>query len=68
LFVVGILRFQKWFGVYILGFQIALCCTYFGLFWLGDLLGYFLKNILVTLYGLVMGQLFAKTAGKFETN
>jgi hypothetical protein len=70
LFVVGILRFQKWFGVYILNFQIALCCRYFGLFLLGDFLGYFLKNwaiflnLLVTLYWLVMGQLFAKMSAK----
>jgi hypothetical protein len=32
LFVVGILKFQKWFGVYVLDFQIPLCCRYFGLF------------------------------------
>jgi hypothetical protein len=31
-FVVGILRFQKWFDVDILGFQIELCCRFFGLF------------------------------------
>jgi hypothetical protein len=54
--VVGILRFQKWFDADVLGFQIELCCRYFGLFWLGDFLGYFLKilgdflsNLLVTL-------------------
>jgi hypothetical protein len=43
-FVTGILRFQKWFGVEVLGFQIELCCRYCGLFGLGDCLGYFLKN------------------------
>jgi hypothetical protein len=31
-FVVGILRFQKWFDVDVFGFQIELCCIYFGLF------------------------------------
>jgi hypothetical protein len=31
-FVVGILRFQKWFDVDVLGFQIQLCCRYSGLF------------------------------------
>jgi hypothetical protein len=36
--------FQKWFDVDILGFQIELCCRHFGLFWIGDCLGYFLKN------------------------
>jgi hypothetical protein len=30
--VVGILRFQKWFDVDVLGFQIELCCRYFDLF------------------------------------
>jgi len=40
-FVVGISRVQKWFDVDVLGFQIKLCCRYFGL---GDCLGYFLKN------------------------
>jgi hypothetical protein len=30
--VVGILRFQKWFDVNVLGFQTELCCRYFGLF------------------------------------
>ncbi len=28
----------------VLDFQIELCCRYFGLFWLGHCLGYFLKN------------------------
>ena len=45
LFVVGILRFQKWFGVDVLGFQIELCCRYFGLFWLGNSLGYFFGKL-----------------------
>jgi len=44
LFVLGILMFQKWFGVFVLGFQIALCCRYFDIFWIGNFLGYFLKN------------------------
>ncbi len=43
-FVVGILRFQKWFDVDVLGFQIEVCCRYFSLYWLGDCLGYSLKN------------------------
>ncbi len=43
-FVVGILRFQKRSDVDVLGFQIKICCRHFGLFWLGDCLGYFLKN------------------------
>jgi hypothetical protein len=43
-FVVSILRFQKWFDVDVLGFQVELCCRYFGLFWFGDCLGYFLEN------------------------
>jgi hypothetical protein len=38
----GILSFQKWFDVF--GFQNVLCCRYFGLFWLRDCFGYFLKN------------------------
>jgi hypothetical protein len=32
MFVVGILSFQKWFDVDVLGFQIELCCRYLGLF------------------------------------
>ncbi len=44
-FVVGILRFWKWFDVDVLGFQIHPCCRYFGLFWLGNFLGYSLKNL-----------------------
>jgi hypothetical protein len=38
-----------------LGFQIELCCRYFGFFWLGDSSGYlkklgeFFSNLLVTL-------------------
>jgi hypothetical protein len=43
-FVVGILRFLKWFDVDVLGFQIELCFSYFGLFLLEDSLGYFWKN------------------------
>jgi hypothetical protein len=43
-FVVGISRFQKWFDVDVYGFQNELCCRYFGIFWLGDCLSYFLKN------------------------
>jgi hypothetical protein len=31
MFGVGILRFQKWFDVDVLDFQIALCFRYFGL-------------------------------------
>jgi hypothetical protein len=31
-FVVGILRFQKWFDVDVLGIQVELCCRHFGLF------------------------------------
>ncbi len=34
----GILRFQKRFNVDVLGFQNELCCTYLGLFLLGDFL------------------------------
>jgi hypothetical protein len=30
-FVVGIFRFHKWFDVDVLGFQVELCCGYFGL-------------------------------------
>ncbi len=43
MFAVGI-RFKKWFDVDVLGFQIELCCRYFGLFCLGDFLDYFQKN------------------------
>jgi hypothetical protein len=44
-FVVGILRFQKWLNdVDVLGFQIELCCRYFGFFGLEYQLGYFLKK------------------------
>ncbi len=43
-FVACILRFQKWFDVNVLGFQNKPCCRAFGLFWLGDFWGYFLKN------------------------
>jgi hypothetical protein len=43
-FVVGTLRFHKWFDLDVLGFQIKPCCRYFGHFWLEDHLGYFLKN------------------------
>jgi hypothetical protein len=48
--------FQKWFGVFVLGFQIALCCRYFDIFldWqlFGQLFeksGEFFSNLLVTL-------------------
>jgi hypothetical protein len=54
LFVVGILRFQKWFDVDVLDFKIELCCRHFGLFaW--RLFGLLFKkfgnfyNLLVTL-------------------
>jgi hypothetical protein len=43
-FIVGILRFQKQCDVNVLDFQIELCCRYFGILWLRDSLGYFLKN------------------------
>jgi hypothetical protein len=43
-FAEGILRFQKWFDVDVLGFQIELCSRKIALFWLGDSSGYFLKN------------------------
>ncbi len=46
-----ILRLQK-FVVDVLGFQIELCCRYFGLFWLGNFLknlAIFFSNHLVTL-------------------
>jgi hypothetical protein len=43
-FVEGILRFQNWFDVAVLGFKIELCGRHFGLFGLGDNSGYFLKN------------------------
>ncbi len=33
----------RWFDVDVLGFQIELCCRYLGLFYLGDILGYFLE-------------------------
>jgi hypothetical protein len=38
------IRFQKWFDVDVLDFQIELCCGYFGLFRLGDFLGYSPKD------------------------
>ncbi len=38
-FVVGILRFQKWFDVDVFGYQNELCCRYFGLFLAWRLLG-----------------------------
>jgi hypothetical protein len=37
-FVVWTLKFQKWFGVDVLEYQIELSCIYFGLFWLGNCL------------------------------
>ncbi len=43
-FDVGILRFQKWFVVDVLGFQIELCHRYFDLFWLGQLFGLFFEK------------------------
>jgi hypothetical protein len=43
-FVVGILRFQKWFDLDISDFQLELCYRFFGSFWFGNFLGYFLKN------------------------
>jgi hypothetical protein len=43
-FVAGILRFQKWFDVDVLGFQIELCCRYFGLFLTGRLFGLFFEK------------------------
>ncbi len=43
-FKICIWRFQKWFDSDVLGFLIELCRRYFGLFWIGDCLGYFLKN------------------------
>ncbi len=49
------LRFQKRFDLDVSGFQIELYCRYFGLFWLGNFLGYFWKiwqffsSLLVTL-------------------
>jgi hypothetical protein len=43
--------FQKWFDVDVLRFQIEFRGRYFGLFWLGDCLGYFkISNRLVTLF------------------
>ncbi len=55
--VARILGFQKWFDIDVLAFQMKLCCRYFGIFWLGDCLGYFLNNwaiffskLLVTLF------------------
>jgi hypothetical protein len=47
-FVVGILRFQQWFDVDLLGFQIE----HFGLFAI-ETLGYFLKNWGIFSYHLV---------------
>ncbi len=51
-----LLRFQRWFVVDVLGFQIELCCRYFWPFLTWQLFGLFLKknwqffsNLLVTL-------------------
>jgi hypothetical protein len=41
-FVVGILRFKKWFDV--LGIQIELCCRYVGLFFTWQLFGSFFEK------------------------
>jgi hypothetical protein len=50
------LRFQKWFVVNVLGFQIEFCCRYFGFFLTWQLFGLFFEkfgnffsNLLVTL-------------------
>ncbi len=58
-FVVGILRFQKWFDVDVLGCQIELSCRFFWPFLIWQLFGLFFEkfgnffsNLLVTL-GLV---------------
>jgi hypothetical protein len=54
-------RYSK---VDVLGFQIKPCCRYFGLLWLGDCFGYFLKNgaifsnILVTLSLDIRSEIF----------
>jgi hypothetical protein len=53
-------KVSKVIDVDVLGFQIELCCREFGLFKIGDCLGYFLKNwviffsnLLVTLFFLL---------------
>jgi hypothetical protein len=43
-FAEGILRFQKWFNVDILDFQLELSSKYFGFFGLKAFFGQFLKN------------------------
>jgi hypothetical protein len=49
-----LIRFQKWFVVDVLGFQIELCCRYFGLFLTWQLFGqFFEKN----------GKFFFKSSG-----
>jgi hypothetical protein len=43
-FVVGILRFEKWFDLDIFDFQFELCYRYFGIFQFRDFLSNFSKN------------------------
>jgi hypothetical protein len=54
-FVVGILRFQKWFDADVLGFQIKLCCrySYFDLFSTWQLFGLFFEKNFIFSYLLV---------------
>jgi hypothetical protein len=44
-FVGGILRFQKWLLVDVVGFQIKLCCRYFGLFGAWRLFGLLFEKL-----------------------
>jgi hypothetical protein len=44
MFGVAILRFQKWFDVDVLDFQIELCCRYFGLVLTWQLFGLFFQK------------------------
>jgi hypothetical protein len=55
--VVGILRFQKWFVLDVLGFQIELCCRYFGLFLTWQRFGLFFEKKLANFFSNLLVRL-----------
>ncbi len=51
-------RFQKWFGVDVLDFQIELWYRYFGIFWLGNCFGHFFAKISQIYFSIIWSHCF----------